>query len=389
MQKKVLLASEYFHPHWTGIAKTFYYVGQNLIKQGYDVTVLTTQFDSASPRNEDLDGIHIIRSPYQFKLSRTHYSFSILATFLSIISRYETVIINSPNSNILFFTILTKLFGKKCIIYHQGDLTLPKKTGNQLTNRFLELIFDILSIPSFMLADIISTYTEDYARHSRVMKRSIRKFRAYIPHYTLSINKPSQEFSEKMATLKKNHILVGFAGRFVEEKAYDILLQAIPLVTQKIPDAHFVFAGKTKMDYEPFYEYVEPLIEPLIKKNHPSISFLGLLEDGDYRLFFESLTTFVISSRSDCFPTTQIEAVLQGIPTVCTDIPGARMLVKETGFGEIVKTEDPESLAHGIITVIENRARTIADIKTRDIYESKHKNVINFLKKYENFPTHL
>jgi hypothetical protein len=42
---RVLLVSEYFLPHWTGISQAFFYLAQNLQDQGYDVVVLTTQFD--------------------------------------------------------------------------------------------------------------------------------------------------------------------------------------------------------------------------------------------------------------------------------------------------------------------------------------------------------
>jgi hypothetical protein len=45
IKKKALLVTEYYYPHWTGIAKTFSYVGQNVHQQGFDITILTTQFD--------------------------------------------------------------------------------------------------------------------------------------------------------------------------------------------------------------------------------------------------------------------------------------------------------------------------------------------------------
>ena len=270
---------------------------------------------------------------------------------------------------------MAKIFRKTCVIYHQGDLKLPRLTGNFIVNKFLEIMFDVFTIPAFFLTDIASTYTRDYAESSRAMKYSLYKFRPYIPTYILSTKHPSIHIKQKLATLKKKHTLVGFAGRFVEEKGYDVLFQAIPTILQKNPQAHFIFAGKTNIDYEPFYEYVAPYL----KKHKTDITFFGLLSEGDYRLFFESLDAFVISSRSDCFPTTQIEAVIQGIPVVCTDIPGARMLVKETGIGEIVPAEDPLALAESIVKV------TLHSQK----YRQHHEDVITFLKKYEKFPTHL
>lgn len=334
-----------------------------------------------NPLKEERDGLNIIRVPYQFRISRTHYSFSILFTYIKLLQSHNLIIINSPNSNILFFTLLARLFRKRCIIYHQGDLTLPKLTGSTVKNSLIQIIFDLMTLPSMLIATIVSTYTKDYAQHSRVMKYSLSKFKAFIPRYTFSTEKPSKEFAEKIAHLKADtRVLIGFAGRFVEEKAYDVLLKAIPLVIKAIPNAHFVFAGKTTIDYEPFFQ----LVEPLIKENKQYITFLGLLQGGDYRLFFESLDAFVISSRSDCFPTTQIEAALQHVPLVCTDIPGARMLIKETGFGEIVKTEDHTSLAHGIITVIQNRTKTHGEY-----YEKNYKNIETFFKQYEKFPTQL
>ena len=41
---------------------------------------------------------------------------------------------------------------------------------------------------------------------------------------------------------------------FVEEKGFDILLQAIALLEKKRDDLHFVFAGATEIDYEDFFK---------------------------------------------------------------------------------------------------------------------------------------
>lgn len=368
---RILLATEYFHPHWTGIAKTFHYVAKNLQSQGHDITVLTTQFDDQSPRNEVFDGIDIVRAPYQIRLSRTHYSLWIVFTFMSMLHRFDIVVINSPNSNVLFYSILTKVWGKKLVIYHQGDLKLPRMTGNFFLHKALEIVFDLLTIPSFLLADIASTYTKDYAKNSRVMKYSLFKFKPYVPTYVLEDGKPTEAFAKQMTALKKKHKkIIGFAGRFVEEKAFDVLLKAMPHVIEKEPSAHFVFAGKTDIDYEPYFDKLAPLIE----QNKDNLTFLGLLRDHNYTHFFKSIDTFVISSRSDCFPTTQIEAVLQGVPSVCTDIPGARMLVKKTGYGEIAEPENPQDLADKIIKALNTD------------YSTKKNSVTKFFETYKDFP---
>ena len=149
--------------------------------------------------------------------------------------------------------------------------------------------------------------------------------------------------------------MIGFAGRFVEEKGFDILLDAISKVIEKIHQAHFVFAGSQKMDYEPFFE----ICEKRVKKNRRHLTFLGLLKKGDLSYFYKNLDLFVIPSRSDCFTLTQIEAVLSGIPVGTTDIPGARVLVKKTGFGKLSAPENAVDFARQIIWVLENREQLL------------------------------
>jgi glycosyltransferase involved in cell wall biosynthesis len=376
---KILLVSEFYTPHWTGIVKGFAAIAKYLRSHDNEITVLTTKYQDDLPAKEKVDGVTVIRTPYLFKLSRMYYSLSLLSILWRIIKDFETVVINSPNSNILFITLIAKLKGKKVIVFHQGDLVLPRKTGNQIVNRLLEVLFTIITIPAMALADKVSTYTEDYAKHSRVMKLFMYKFFAFIPPITLSEKKPSAAFSKKMADLKKNYVLIGFAGRFVEEKGFDILFQAIPHVIKTIPNAHFVFAGQTEMSYEPFFEKNKKLIE----QNKKFVTFLGLLDEANLTQFYKSLSIFVMSSRSDCFGLTQLEAALSGVPVVVADIPGARILVKETGCGALVKPEDPEDLKGEIISILNNASFWRSEAKSR-IFSS----ITRFLKKYEDFKLH-
>ena len=370
-RKNILLVTEYYPPHWTGIANTFYILARQLHKNGHRLTVLTTKFSDNLPLYEITEGVSIIRTPYLVRFSRLHYSLSGIARAFSLIPASDVLVINSPHSNILPITLLGKFFRKRVYIYHQGDLTLPRQTGSQTFHLILERLFDAMTLPSMALADRISTYTNDYALHSRVMKHFMYKFFPYIPPLSLPSAHSSSKTRKTMIALGKEHKLIGFAGRFVEEKGFDILYQAITLVLQKIPDAHFVFAGQTEMGYEPFFKIHKTLID----SQNPHVSYLGLLSKEELSCFYRGLDVFVSSSRSDCFPHTQIEAAISATPLVCTNIPGSRILVAETGFGVLVEPENPQALAGGITEVIQNRGK----------YLSRSKNVKSFLRKDENF----
>ncbi|HHX65641.1 MAG TPA: glycosyltransferase family 4 protein, partial [Chloroflexi bacterium] len=57
-------------------------------------------------------------------------------------------------------------------------------------------------------------------------------------------------------------------------------------------------------------------------------------------------------SRTDCFPSVQIEAMLCGTPVVASNIPGARQAVLRSGMGRLVEPRDERSLAQGLIDVL-------------------------------------
>lgn len=369
--RHVLLVSEYFFPHWTGLANSFKFLSQQLVHEGHTVEVITTHFDPTTAQHELWDNVHITRVPFQLKISRTHYSFQIIWEYAKMLPRFDTVIVNSPNSNILFYSLLAKILRKKLIIYHQADILLPRQTGNLLVHIVIEKIFELCTIPSMFLADAVSSFTQDYARFSRVMRYFLYKFFAYIPPVTLSQQAPHASFAKKVDDLGRKHTLIGISGRFVEEKGFDILFQALPFILNEVPDAHIVFAGKKIIEYEPFYERHRMLFDGLARH----ISYLGFLDKGNYAYFYKKLDVFVLSSRIECFALTQIEALQARVPIVVTDVAGARQLVKNSGFGEIVARENPQALAQGIIKVLKNRTH----------YTKNHVSAERFLSSHSSF----
>jgi SAM-dependent methyltransferase len=57
----------------------------------------------------------------------------------------------------------------------------------------------------------------------------------------------------------------------------------------------------------------------------------------------------------------QVEAMLCGTPVVASDIPGARVVVRETGFGLLAPPADPQGLAEALVHGYQERARLRPD----------------------------
>lgn len=336
----VLVVSDYYLPHWTGIAKSLSYL-LSTIKKNHEVTVLTTRFDKTLPIRETVQGVPVRRLPYWFSVSRAKYNPFFWVAAIAYISRSDTVLVNSPSAHIFPLALVVKLLGKRLVVLHQGDLILPKG----LVNKLVERIFDLVTLLSFFLADSLATFNLDYAAHSRVLKPFLGKCTSFIPPVpTIKRKDPGME--RRLKELKKKYrVFFGFGGRFVEEKGFDILLQAIPRVVAEIPSAHFVYAGKSDMEYEHFYAKTKHLLEPV--REH--VTELGLLDTQKLASFYSLIDIVVVPSRSDCFPYFQAEAMAEGTPSVVADIPGARYLVLKSSFGYTFTPEDPEDLSPTLV----------------------------------------
>jgi glycosyltransferase involved in cell wall biosynthesis len=226
-------------------------------------------------------------------------------------------------------------------------------------NQIIERSVTWMMTQAEKMAARISVHSEDYGRNSTFMNPFLQKMAFIYP--PIVIPEPDQEAIAAWRTELKldNHPLLGFAGRFVEEKGFDYLFKAIPHVLESWPDARFVYAGEFPV-YEDFYSQCKSLLDGCDEH----VTFLGLIRDQQKLAnFYGMCDVFVLPSRSDCFPSTQIEAMFCGTPVVCTDIPGAREAVKVTGMGLIVPPRDERALAEGIVRMLDDSALYL---KTRE-----------------------
>jgi glycosyltransferase involved in cell wall biosynthesis len=85
------------------------------------------------------------------------------------------------------------------------------------------------------------------------------------------------------------------------------------------------------------------------------LTFVGLLKDEALSWFYHLIDFIVIPSRSECLSLVQIEGCLSGKPSICSNVPGARDVVKSTGFGLIFESENTVDLADKLVQAVEQR----------------------------------
>lgn len=343
---KILFLLTYYTPHWTGLTQYARRLAEGLAKNNYEVTVLTTKYIPHLQNIEIIRGVKVLRKPILFRLSRGVISLVLIFSMWIEIYKHDAIFIYLPFSEVFIAALIAKLLNKKIYLVHNGDLVLPKG----FLNRIIENFYYISTSAAIKLSRTIIIQTEDYAKNSQLLSQFKNKWKEILPLYE---NLQEDQSIAKKLKLKINphKKIVGFAGRFVEEKGFDILLKAAPLVLKYIPDVQFVFAGEANIGYEDFFSKNKTLIQ----KNKKNIVLLGRLREHEITSFYKLCDVFVISSRTDCFPSAEVEALLCSTPVVVTDIPGARWPVQQTRMGVVVNKENDFALAQGIIDVLQNK----------------------------------
>ncbi len=344
------MALTYYYPHWTGLTANAANLAAGLVRHGHEVTVVTSRYRRDLPRVEEHQGVRIVRVPSVLRLSRGQVMPGFYGAMRRLLPEHDVALVVTPMLETCLVGALARRANKPMVMAHQGDLVMPGGAWNQVVQRVVGWLLD----RGAQSADRITILNQDYAEHSAYLRPHLDKVEAIYPPMAIPEPRPEAVATWRRELGLEGRPVVGFAGRFVEEKGFDYLLQAMPLVAERIPDVAFAFAGETSVAYEAFYDCCRPLVEANAERLH----VLGLITDRQRLADFYSLCDlFVLPSRTDCFAVVQVEAMLCGTPVVVSDIPGAREPVRVTGMGCKVNPGDPRALADGIVDVLRNPAR--------------------------------
>jgi glycosyltransferase involved in cell wall biosynthesis len=279
---------------------------------------------------------------------------SFMPVAASLIRDHDVVHLHLPITEAAAISALAKAMGKRVIITHHTDLIMPIGTLNRVAQR---AVF-ASGVGAGYFADQIVTYTHDRAEVSPYIKRFRKKTRVVYP--PVEIDSPTD--SGPAAFRAKHGIgdspMVGFAGRFAEEKGCDYLLRTIPEVNKAFPGVKYVFAGPyLNVVGETLYERCRPLLEE--HKDH--VLLLGVLRDEELTNFYAACDVLTLPSVNftETFGLVQVEAMLCGTPVVAADLPGVREATRVTGMGRTTPIRDESALAEALIDVMTHRERYV------------------------------
>lgn len=347
---RILISLMYYRPHTSGLTIYTERLARALARRGHQVTVLTSRFDPSLPRWEVKDGVTIIRPKVLLRVSKGVIMPSLPIHAWRLIRQADVVNPHVPQPDAAVIASIGRLFRKPVILTYHCDLRLPKGLVNFFANHGSHLTNHV----SASLANVIVTYTYDFAEHSPFLKRYLSKVRPILPPVELeSISEADLATFRAKHKIQPSQRVIGMAARLATEKGVEYLVKALPEVIQRHPETRVLFAGQSEgvMGEEQYAERLKPLIEQL----DTHWAFLGLLSSRELAAFYRVADVTVLPSinSTESFGMVQVESMTCGTPVVASDLPGVRYPVLTTGMGAIVPPTDVHALSKALLNLLD------------------------------------
>jgi phosphatidylinositol alpha-1,6-mannosyltransferase len=347
--KKILLVTNDFGPRAGGI-ETFVIGLLERIK-GHEVTVFTSQQGDTSVYDQqwiDKFGVRVIRD--QSKILLPSWRVTRAAKKIVAAKNIDVVVFGAAAPLALMSPSLRKSGVKKIIaLTHGHEVWWAKIFPFRLAIKRIGKNVDHL------------TYLGEFTRQA-ISKPLTRKSATEMVKIAPGIDtahfipQPDAMQKRKELGLQDKKIIIS-VGRLVHRKGQDNLIQAMPAVLKKIPNAHLLLVGEG-----PYRKHLEKLV--MKSSLEQNVTFAGRIMYDKLPSYLSAADLFAMPSRSRFFGLeveglgiVYLEASACGIPVVAGNSGGAPDAVLEGVTGLCVDGTNIEQITAAIVEICSDAER--------------------------------
>ncbi|MEH6552357.1 MAG: glycosyltransferase family 4 protein [Pseudomonadales bacterium] len=172
-----------------------------------------------------------------------------------------------------------------------------------------------------------------------------------------------------MLNIPEQSQVFGCLGNVRPAKAYDVMTHTVAECVGRGIDLHVLVAGDPKAR---LMTALTRLAETL--KVQDRIHYIGFIDDSAE--FLSNVDAFLLSSSSEGFSISTIEAMSAGLPVVATRCGGPEEIIEHEKTGWLVENGSVEAIANAIETVVKQpelaqSIATQAQIEAREKFDSE------------------
>lgn len=351
---KVCMYTSEFPPDVGGISTYVYNLSKRLVDRGHKVTVIT-RGTWKKTNYEEIEGISVYRVrfipsfPSPFKIHQIYINklLKSLKFNFDLIHLHGTLMPVKPAFNNSLPVLFTSHGASKKKLDFMEAKTLHFFVVKLLRKHLFELEQEIVEKSDMLTA--VSNSCADEFREYHSLKKEIT-----VVHNGVDTNffVPSENRSKLRSIL--------YTGRFEVFKGLSDLIECSGIVCKKYPDVKFILVGSGTI-----LDNLKKQVSKL--KLEDNIIFTGSLSKSQIIEYYQNATIFVLPSYREGFPTSLMEAMSCGIPSIATDVEGSAELIKDRKNGLLVSPKNAEKLAESIIYLLENEGfRNMIGANARD-----------------------
>ncbi len=358
---RILIALTYYRPHTSGLTIYAERIARALVMRGHQVTVLTSHYRKDLPYSESIDGVRIIRVPVLMRISKGVIMPAFGAVANKLVAENDWIQLHLPQFDAAGIALRGRMLKKPTIVTYHCDLHMPPGFLAWAANQGVLFMNDLTA----RFTHKIVTYTQDYAEHSPYLSGFLKKVRIISPPVVLPDTTPDavDTFICENNPERRSPV-IGMAARLATEKGVEILLGALPKILKEYPGTRVLFAGPFKniVGEEAYASRLSSRIEAFEKEG--IWKFVGELDPVEMAAFYRSIDVLVLPSlnSTEAFGLVQIEAMLNGVPCVASNLPGVRQPVSRHSMGQIAEIGSINSLANAVLEVLEKRSTMKPDL---------------------------
>lgn len=331
-QYDLTVALTYYAPYISGLTETARHIAEGMATRGWRVAVVASQHEPTLPRRETIAGVDVYRAPVAGQISRAKLMPSYPLLVAKVARNSSLLHLNVPMAEA---GVVSTLVGRRTPIVTMIhiDLYLPPSRWSRLAVR----ASDHTTRAAIRHSAAVLSYSIDQARESKFwpLIRARRHAEIAAPCRDRRGGEPAYRDGAGLH--------VGYLGRIVQDKGIEYLLEAFagiedPAARLLIAGNYRTVAGGSNLDQ----------LRSAIDADG-RVQVLGELRGRELDDYYASIDVFALPSVAESFGIVQAEAMMAGIPSVTTDLPGGRYPVASTGFGRVVPPRDPLALQKAIL----------------------------------------
>ena len=151
--------------------------------------------------------------------------------------------------------------------------------------------------------------------------------------------------------------IIPYIGQLTVRKCYDMVIEAMPAVVARFPQASFVFVTHNPEQRANLQRMADE------RGMAANLHFLGMISEEQKLALLRASDVLPFPSRYEGFGLPLLEGMAAGTPVISTDIPVVNEIVRDGENGLLIPYDDSAALARAMLSVLgdpELRARLVA-----------------------------